>query len=200
MNSTKSGRLLHLINYLRKPLLSGPYHTHFQFSYFNIKTYTFTSFGLKYSKMYVNLLIIIALGLSAGIADGIKKENLVLILTKANFEEAIKDKNVLVVFYSPQCGYCKAFEPEFNKAADILAKENSEFVLGKVDGTVEKDLANQYNIKGYPTLKFFQNGKVSDYTSKRNADDIVAWLKKQTKFNLYQFVMNKVLIFFYRNA
>lgn len=131
--------------------------------------------------MHVELLIIIALCFSTGIADEIEKENLVLVLTKDNFEEAIKDKSILVSFYSPWCGYCQALEPEFAKAAEILDKENSEFILGKVDGTVEEELADEYDIKGFPTLKFFRDGNILDYKSKRNADAIVAWLKKHTE-------------------
>jgi len=36
--------------------------------------------------------------------------------------------------------------------------------LGKVDATIESDLAEQFGIRGYPTLKFFKNGKPIDYT------------------------------------
>jgi len=36
--------------------------------------------------------------------------------------------------------------------------------LGKVDATIERELAEQFGIKRYPTLKFFENGKPIDYT------------------------------------
>lgn len=48
------------------------------------------------SKMYIKLFLISLLSLS--IADEIKRENNVLVLTKDNFEDAVKNKNVLVEF------------------------------------------------------------------------------------------------------
>ena len=33
-----------------------------------------------------------------------------------------------------------------------------------MDATEESDLAQQFGVKGYPTLKFFKNGKESDYS------------------------------------
>lgn len=114
------------------------------------------------------------------IADEIKKENNVLVLTKDNFEEAVKDKNVLVEFYAPWCGHCKALEPEYAKAATSLSEEKSELLLAKVDATAETELAEQHGIKGYPTIKFFKEGKVLEYNGGRTADDIIRWLKKKT--------------------
>lgn len=36
--------------------------------------------------------------------------------------------------------------------------------MGKVDATVESELAEQFGIRGYPTLKFFKSGKPVDYS------------------------------------
>ncbi|KAG8178004.1 hypothetical protein JTE90_004485 [Oedothorax gibbosus] len=129
--------------------------------------------------MYVKLLIV-ALCLSVSIADEIKRENHVLVLTKDNFKEATKNKNVLVEFYAPWCGHCKALEPEYAKAAETLEKEGSELLLGKVDATAETELAEQHKVGGYPTIKFFRDGNVIEYTGGRTADDIIRWLKKKT--------------------
>ncbi|CAL1531199.1 unnamed protein product, partial [Lymnaea stagnalis] len=74
-------------------------------------------------------------------------------LTSANIDSVIADNvQVLVMFYAPWCGHCKQMKPDFAEAAEIVQKEGLG-VLGVVDATVEKDLAEKFNIKGFPTCK-----------------------------------------------
>ncbi|KAJ6217021.1 hypothetical protein RDWZM_008178 [Blomia tropicalis] len=94
-----------------------------------------------------------------GLLDGIKRDDNVLVLTKDNFDEATTDTTILVEFYAPWCGHCKALAPEYAKAAGKLAEEGSTLLLGKVDATEESDLAEKFEIRGYPTIKFFNNEK-----------------------------------------
>lgn len=54
--------------------------------------------------------------------------------------------------------------PEYASAAQHLSSIGSEIKLGKVDATVESELAEKFGIRGYPTLKFFKKGKSVDYT------------------------------------
>lgn len=108
-------------------------------------------------------------------------ESHVLALTKDTFDDAVKNnKHLLVKFVAPWCGHCKALAPAYAAAAKQLAESGSEIKLASVDATIEQDLAQKFEVKGYPTIKFFSDGMTFEYSGGRSQDDIVSWLKKKT--------------------
>ena len=42
------------------------------------------------------------------------------------------------------------------------------FLESQVDATIHAELAQDYGIEGYPTLKWFQDGTISDYDGARD--------------------------------
>ena len=53
-------------------------------------------------------------------------------------------------------------------------------VLAKVDATAEEALAAKYDVRGFPTLKFYRDGAPLEYTGGRTEATMVSWLKKKT--------------------
>ena len=104
-------------------------------------------------------------------------ESHVKVLTSANFEDEIKSGIKLVEFYAPWCGHCKALAPEYESAAALLKDDAVE--LAKVDCTENQDVCGTHGVQGYPTLKLFRNGAVTEYNKARKSDDIVAFMKNQ---------------------
>jgi len=75
------------------------------------------------------------------------------------------------------CGHCKKLTPELENAARRLKARPDPIYIGKVDATVEKDLAKEYGVSGYPTMKLIRRGKRFDYNGPRQADGIVTCVR-----------------------
>lgn len=104
----------------------------------------------------------------------------VVTLTAANFTDFMsQNKYVLVEFYAPWCQHCKAFESKYKTASVILQDEfrDKNIKLATVDGSKELELSENYEVQGFPTLLFFENGKVtSPYGGPRETTPLVNWL------------------------
>ena len=75
-------------------------------------------------------------------------------LTDVTFKDTVKNGIVLVDFWAPWCGPCRAFGPIFERAAE----ENPDIVFGKVNTEEEPDLAIERGIQAIPTLMAFRDG------------------------------------------
>lgn len=82
-------------------------------------------------------------------------------LTDESFEELLKtsDKPVMVDFWAPWCGPCKAISP----TVEALAKEyGDQMVFAKVNVDDNPLSPSKFGVQAIPTLIFFKNGDVAE--------------------------------------
>ncbi|XP_042482725.1 protein disulfide isomerase-like 2-3 [Macadamia integrifolia] len=105
----------------------------------------------------------------------------VLQLTPSNFESKVLNSNriVLVEFFAPWCGHCQALTPIWEKAATVL---KGVATVAALDADAHKSLAQEYGIRGFPTIKVFAPGKPPvDYQGARDVKPIVEFALQQIK-------------------
>jgi len=120
------------------------------------------------------------LAITSVIAEKLEKDEGIYILNEKNYEEGPKQfKYLLVYFYAPWCGHCKAFGPELVKAAQQLKEKDSLIKIAQVNGPEEEELLAKMEVKGYPTLFFYRDGEPIPYGGGRMANEMVEWVEKK---------------------
>ncbi|CRK99496.1 CLUMA_CG012815, isoform A [Clunio marinus] len=126
------------------------------------------------------VLRLLAFSLIANSAFG--GESDVLDLGDSDFNTRVAEtETTLVMFYAPWCGHCKKLKPEYAKAAELMRTDDPPVAFAKVDCTeAGKETCSKFSVSGYPTLKIFRNGEVSqDYNGPREAAGIVKYMRSQ---------------------
>jgi protein disulfide-isomerase-like protein len=88
----------------------------------------------------------------------------VVYLTDATFDDRLKGP-WLIMFHAPWCGHCKTLSPIYTELAPRLRHRVN---IGKVDCTVHKRICNQYEIRGFPTVKFLDGDTVVEFSGERS--------------------------------
>jgi thioredoxin 1 len=76
-------------------------------------------------------------------------------ITSSNFNETISSKGIVLLdWWAPWCGPCRAFSPIFER----VAAKHPDIVFGKVNTEDQPELASSLNISSIPTLMVVRDG------------------------------------------
>jgi len=112
-----------------------------------------------------------------------KNNGPVKIVTGSTFEEIVEDdeKDVMIEFYAPWCGHCKALEPKYKELGEKL-KKHENVVIAKMDATANDWDRQKYEVKGYPTIFFKPAGRGPTlYDGPREVNDLNSFIKSKAK-------------------
>jgi thioredoxin 1 len=80
-------------------------------------------------------------------------------VTDAAFDKSVLQSSlpVIVDFWAPWCGPCKAVAPILDKVA---AEMSGKLIVAKVNTDENSEWAGKYGVQGIPTMLFISGGKI----------------------------------------
>ncbi|KAL5968144.1 putative protein disulfide-isomerase ER-60 [Taenia solium] len=119
-----------------------------------------------------------------------KQEGSVMKVVGRTFEQIVfdKSKDVLVEFYAPWCGHCKALKPKYEELAKKLSKEQG-VIIAAVDATANS-FPSTFNVRGYPTIYWVPKAskdKPIAYEGGREVDDMLKFVAKSATDELVHY-------------
>lgn len=84
---------------------------------------------------------------------------------------------MLLEFYAPWCGHCKALAPKYDELAEKFAAFSDKVTIAKIDATAN-DVPD--DISGFPTIKLFKAGSKEEpveYSGARSVEALADFIR-----------------------
>jgi thioredoxin 1 len=82
-------------------------------------------------------------------------------LNKESFDKVIssKEKTLIIDFWAPWCGPCKALSPVLEELSSEMSDQVGVYKVNVDDNT---ELAQEHGVQSIPTLLVYKNGSLSE--------------------------------------
>jgi len=112
----------------------------------------------------------------------------VQIVVAKNYDDIVLDdaKDVLIEFYAPWCGHCKALSPKYDILGQLYIDQGfaDKITIAKVDATAN-DVPDE--VQGFPTIKLYKAGDKKNpvtYSGSRSIEDLIKFVKESGKYEI----------------
>ncbi|KAM8721156.1 hypothetical protein ACLKA7_007085 [Drosophila subpalustris] len=111
-------------------------------------------------------------------ADANPNAGKVVDLTEDTFAKHVSTGNHFVKFFAPWCSHCQRLAPTWEELAKELIKETAA-TISKVDCTQYRSICQDFEVKGYPTLLWIEDGKkIEKYSGARDLATLKGYVEK----------------------
>ncbi|GAA6060411.1 hypothetical protein JCM10212_002179 [Sporobolomyces blumeae] len=93
----------------------------------------------------------------------------------------------LVEHYSPYCSHCRAFAPKWQELVEMysLTAPRHAFSFAQVDCAANGDLCADHNVKYYPSIFLYEDGKFKEeYMDKRSVEALARYVERNWRDEL----------------
>jgi thiol-disulfide isomerase/thioredoxin len=123
-------------------------------------------------------------GFASGSNNNVSKKQSNTLITGTDIKGRLnpeKGECVVALFYADWCPHCQHFKPHFQRAMKELngkpGKDGKKMRLEMVDCDANKDVARQYDVSGYPTVKILgDDGTQVEYGGDRTYEGLRKYL------------------------
>lgn len=96
-------------------------------------------------------------------------------LDELSLDSAAAKSPVLLMLHASWCGHCRKFMSSYRGVAEELAKDG--VVVARADASHHRVLAQRFELVGFPSFYYVENGKAYSYSGPRSVEGLVGFAR-----------------------